>query len=182
MPLLSRDGLQREPGRGADMADEWRRVVATLADPVRRQVYASIVLGADGSVSGDSIIPQKKRGKAIADLIAAGLVADVAGTLVANGEIFRELLAQTPAVTREGIDRFIRNGRVERYPSKPGDRDEVLRWARDTAITSAEVLSEREFSDRLAELADDAVTLRRYLVDGGLVVRDADGQRYRLRE
>jgi hypothetical protein len=42
------------------MADDWRRIIATLADPVRRQVYASVVL----DVPID--LPPKKREKALA--------------------------------------------------------------------------------------------------------------------
>jgi hypothetical protein len=42
------------------MADDWRRIAATLADPIRRRVYSSIVL----DVTID--LPPKKREKALA--------------------------------------------------------------------------------------------------------------------
>ena len=176
------------------MADEWRRVVGTLADPVRLRVYASVVLGhADGRLGDDaSMLPAKKREKAVAALLAAGLIArtsdaaDGVGAgesgpgreFVANEDAFAKLLAAAPAVTREGLDRFIRDGRIEQYPARPADRREVLVWARDRVITVDEVLSESEITERLASIAPDAVILRRYLVEARLVARDAEGRHY----
>jgi hypothetical protein len=154
------------------MADEWRRVAATLDDPVRRRVYASVVL----DVPID--LPPKKLDKALAALIAAGLVAADGENFVVTEDAFGALLAASPAVTRAGVDRFVRDGRIIQYPVRADDRLEVLSWARDRALPDASELSERELGERLAELTSDVAALRRYLVDAGLVVRDADGRRY----
>jgi hypothetical protein len=152
------------------MTDNWRRVVATLADPMRRQVYAGAVLGVPVEV------PLKKRQKALTALIDAGL-------LTAEHEVvadaFTALLAASPVVTRTGVDRFVRNGRIEQYPVREDDRLELLTWARDRALTESDELSEKEFGERLTQLTGDVASLRRYLVDAGLVVRDAAGYSYR---
>jgi hypothetical protein len=155
------------------MADEWRRIAATLDDPVRRQVYASVVLG----VPVD--LPSKKLDKALAALLAAGLVVADGEKYVATEDAFGALLAASPAATRAGVDRFVRDGRIIQYPVRADDRLEVLTWARERALPDASELSERELGERLAELTSDIAVLRRYLVDAGLVVRDADGRRYR---
>jgi hypothetical protein len=165
------------------VADEWRRVVATLADATRRRAYASIVLDDSAAFEAIGALPGKRREKAITALLAAGLIhqaPDCATGFATTDAVFSELLASAPAVTRTGIDRFIRDGRIEQYPSRPDDRDAVLRWARDHAISRGEVVSERDFTERLSGMVRDAVALRRYLVDAGLVARDADGRRYRF--
>ncbi|HEY2644550.1 MAG TPA: DUF2087 domain-containing protein [Galbitalea sp.] len=156
------------------MAEDWRRIIATLADPTRRLVYASIV--ADVAVD----IPPKKREKALAALSAAGLIVASGDGFVASETVFAELLTQAPAVTRTGIERFIRDGRIEQYPARPTDRDEVLAWAATQALKPGEVLTERALNERLLAMTDDVASLRRYLVDAGLVVRDAAGSGYSL--
>ena len=154
------------------MAEEWRRVVATLADPARRQVYASILLGSAVDV------PAKKLKKALQALVASGLIRATEDGYAANGDVFTELLAASPVIARTGVDRFIRDGRIEQYPMKAGDRLEVLEWARDRALPDGSEVSERELGERLAAMTEDVATLRRYLVDAGLVRRDAAGERY----
>jgi hypothetical protein len=154
------------------MADDWRRIAATLADPVRRQAYASVVL----NVPID--LPPKKRDKAVTGLVAAGLVRADGDAFVVVDDAFTALLAAEPAVTRTGVDRFVRDGRIIQYPVRADDRFELLSWARDRAFPDSKELSEQELGERLAELTSDVAALRRYLVDAGLVVRDADGRRY----
>jgi hypothetical protein len=155
------------------VADDWRRIIWALADPVRRQVYASAVL----NVPVD--LPPKKYEKASAALVSAGLLTpehEVAS------EIFTALLDASPVITRTGIDRFVRDGRIERYPVRAADRLALLTWARDRALPNSSALTEQAFGERLALLTDDVASLRRYLVDAGLVVRDAAGPSYRRAE
>ena len=146
-------------------------MVAALADPGRRAVYAGLVLGTDDG------IPGKQRAKALASLQSAGLIA-ADGTV--NADAFKNLLALEPAVTRTGIDRFIKDGRIETYPARPTDRAEILEWAAAQVLRPGETISEKEISERLESIVKDFVSLRRYLVDAGLVTRDADGTAYTL--
>jgi len=155
------------------MADDWRRIIATLADPVRRQVYAGVILDVPVDV------PRRKREKALAALVAAGLLTESGDRFVAADDAFVALLAASPVVTRAGIDRFVRDDRIEQYPVRADDRLELLAWARDQALPDTAELSEQSLNERLAELTTDVAALRRYLVDAGLVARDADGRRYR---
>jgi hypothetical protein len=156
------------------MAEDWRRVVASLADPTRRLVYASLIT----DVAVD--IPPKKRDKALAALSAAGLIVASGDGYAVSETVFADLLAQAPAVTRTGIERFIRDGRIEQYPARPTDRDEVLAWAAAQALEPGDVLTERALNERLLAMTDDVASLRRYLVDAGLVIRDAAGAVYSL--
>lgn len=148
------------------MSNAWRRAAAALADPQRRAVYAELVLGLPGT-------PGRARDRIVAGLVDAGLVTEDG----APTDLFGRLLAETPAERREGVDRWLRDGRIEQYPAGAADRDELLGWVA-SRLPDGE-FGERVFTQQLAAVSDDPVALRRYLVDAGLVERAADGSRYR---
>jgi len=152
------------------MTNQWRRIIAALANPDRRAVWAAAVLATSANLS------DAKRAKAVTALRDAGLL-DHQGNAVTV--VFNELLASEPEVRRDGIDRFIRNGRIEQYPAKPSLRHELLEWVAG-ALPTGQKMTERELGDRLALVADDVVTLRRYLVDAGTLVRTRDGSVYEV--
>ncbi len=79
-----------------------------------------------------------------------------------------------------GVERFLRNGRIDRYPRKQDARRMLLEWITERVLAPGEAINERSFNDRLAEYTDDHVMLRRYLVDAGLVERAPDGSSYFL--
>ncbi len=82
-----------------------------------------------------------------------------------------------PSATH-GPERFLVHGRLESLPRRQEDRRLVLRWlAAQVGEVDARV-SERELTDRLAELTGDAVGRRRDLVEAGLVTRTRDGAAY----
>lgn len=144
------------------MSNEWRRVAAALADEWRRVAYARAVLG----------LPAENA-KAVSALRAAGLLDD----RDAPTEVFALLLAEHPAETKQGVDRWLRDGRIDHYPAKPGQRYELLAWVADRLPD--EPLTERELGERLEAVTGDVATLRRYLVDAGLIARAPDGSNYR---
>lgn len=75
--------------------------------------------------------------------------------------------------------RFLRTGRLESMPRRWRDKVAVTRYLAVQALpTLLEPISERELTDRLQQLADDPVGLRRALVDHGLVQRTRDGAEY----
>lgn len=151
------------------MSNHWRRVAAALSDPDRREAYARAVLGQPG--------PEGRRAaKSLAELRSAGLVDD-SGTAT---DVFAELLAAQPAEKKHGVDRFMRDGRIDQFPAKRSDRRELLGWVAAKSVGEAETLSEAQVNERLAVLTDDVATLRRYLVDAELLLRDNDGSEYRL--
>jgi hypothetical protein len=157
----------------------WRRVVATLANSDARTAYAEIVLGAEPS----GVLPDRqdqRRNRALAALLESGLVERNAdGGLVAPESIFRDLLAQQPRrQAQTGVARFMRLGRIERYPANLTERRELLAWIVSEAIDQGEQLTEKQVNERLLGYTDDVVLLRRYLVDFGLLERTASGSSY----
>ncbi|WP_168628074.1 DUF2087 domain-containing protein [Cryobacterium sp. BB307] len=155
------------------MSNQWRRVAAALANPDARRVYAELVAAETAAPS------VAKRDRAIRTLATAGLIEpDASGTPRTNPTVFADLLAEAAEPRKEGVDRFIVDGRIAQYPARPTERLEVLRWAVGTAVTPDEVLTESEVNERLAELTDDFATLRRYLVDARLLERTPSGTSY----
>ena len=144
------------------MSNAWRRVVAALANEQQRSAYARAVLG----------LPAENA-KAAAALRAAGLLDDTD----APTEVFARLLAEHPAETKVGVERWLRDGRIDSYPAKPADRLALLEWV--AARLPREELAEKSLGECLEAFTTDVATLRRYLVDAGLVVRSNDGASYR---
>jgi hypothetical protein len=169
------DGVSGQSG------PHWRRVIAALANRDARTAYAQIVLG--GSL-GEAVLPgvtDQRRTRAINGLLEAGLVVRTGNDeLEASEAVFRELLSQQPKrQPKTGVDRFLRLGRIERYPASSAERRELLAWIVGEAIQPGEDLSERQVNERLLGYTDDVVLLRRYLVDYGLLERTASGSSYR---
>lgn len=157
----------------------WRRVVATLANSDARTAYAEIVLGAKlpDVLAG---VKDQRRNRAIAALLESGLIEqNAADELVAPESIFRDLLTQLPRrQPQSGVDRFLRLGRIERYPANMAERRELLAWIVNQTIEPGEILTEKQVNERLLNFTDDVVLLRRYVVDFGLLQRTASGSSY----
>lgn len=161
----------------------WRRVVATLANSDARTAYAQIVLGAKlPDVLAD--LKDHRRNRAIAALLESGLIErNAADKLVAPESIFRDLLSQLPRrQAQTGLARFMRLGRIERYPANIRERRELLAWIISEAIQPGEQLTEQQVNERLLSYTDDVVLLRRYMVDYGLLQRTASGSSYSRQE
>lgn len=152
-----------------------RRLAAMLANPLIRETYARVVLG-------EQVIPSNSRERrAISALIDSGLIIETANGLEAPSTPFESLLAEFPAPERPtGVARFLREGRIDRYPANPSDREELLRWVIERAVQPDEVLTEKELGERLSEFTDDVAVLRRYLVDFDLLIRTRSGSTYSL--
>jgi hypothetical protein len=164
------DGVSGQSG------PHWRRVMAALANRDARTAYAQIVLGED-ALPG---VMDQRRTRAINVLLEAGLVGRTGNDgLEASEALFRELLSRQPKrQPKTGVDRFMRLGRIERYPANSAERRELLAWLVGEAIQPGEELTERQVNERLLGYTDDVVLLRRYLVDYGLLQRTASGSSY----
>ena len=161
----------------------WRRVVAALANNDARTAYAQIVLGAKlPEVVAD--LNDHRRNRAITTLLEAGLVErNASDELAASEAIFRDLLTQQPRrQAQTGVARFMRLGRIERYPANMAERRELLAWIVSEAIEPGEDLTEKQVNERLLSYTDDVVMLRRYMIDFGLLERTTSGSSYRLPE
>jgi len=77
------------------------------------------------------------------------------------------------AVYEEKVLRsFVREGRLVRIPARERKKRVVLRWLVDAVFPDATPVDERDVNMRLALVHNDVSSLRRYLVDAGLVTRE----------
>ena len=67
----------------------------------------------------------------------------------------------------------MRDGRLVSIPAKPSKRDVLLPVILDRCFPEDRPYEENEVNMRLAVLHPDVAALRRYLVDGGLMTRQA---------
>ncbi|MFJ6418655.1 DUF2087 domain-containing protein [Paeniglutamicibacter sp. NPDC091659] len=152
---------------------DWRQVFGALANEETRRAYAHAVLG----IPGD--LPPARQAKAEKNLQAAGLL--TAEGMVNDGVYARTLAVGASNMPKEGIDRFLdADGRIDRYPKNYGERLSLLRSIGARVMKHGEELNEPDLTLRLEDLTDDAVLLRRYLVDYGVLLRRPDGSVYRL--
>jgi hypothetical protein len=68
---------------------------------------------------------------------------------------------------------FLRDGRLVSIPAKPSKRDLLLPVILDRCFPEDRDYEEKEVNMRLALLHPDVAALRRYLVDGRLMTREA---------
>ena len=86
---------------------------------------------------------------------------------------------QRPGATRRLTDTekvvraFLRDGRLVSIPAKPSKRDLLLPVILDRCFPEDRDYEESEVNARLAKLHPDVAALRRYLVDGGWMTRQA---------
>ncbi|MBX3091499.1 MAG: DUF2087 domain-containing protein [Cryobacterium sp.] len=157
------------------MTNEWRAALAALANADARSVYAEVVLGLPDAAG----LSPKKHERAATTLRNAGLICEASdGSLELVADAASNMLAESAEPKREGVNRFIRDGRIEQYPVRPSDRRDVLDWVVEQAIRPDEILTEPEVNERLEPFHPDVATLRRCLVDDGLLLRTPSGTTY----
>ncbi|AJW80072.1 DUF2087 domain-containing protein [Clavibacter michiganensis] len=156
-----------------------RRLAAVLADAEMRAAYARVVLGS-GLDDALAHLSPARRAKARSSLVGSGLVTvDADGTASATDAVFRAILAQQAATPpAQGVERFLRDGRIAQWPASPADLDDLLRHVVAEVLEPDEVLDEKALTERLLRLTDDHALLRRHLVDAGLVLRTRSGSEY----
>jgi hypothetical protein len=71
------------------------------------------------------------------------------------------------------IRSFIREGRLTTIPARERRRQVLYRYLRDQVFTDDRSYSEKELNQRLALFHPDVATIRRGMVDAGLVTRSA---------
>jgi hypothetical protein len=75
--------------------------------------------------------------------------------------------------TEKVVRSFLRDGRLVSIPAKPSKRDLLLPVILDRCFPEDRDYEEKEVNMRLALLHQDVAALRRYLVDGGWMTREA---------
>jgi hypothetical protein len=163
-------------------------VLQALCDPARLGLLARIAEAGEAGCSPDAAAPgatPRDLRRQLARLTAAGLVEPRGPALVARLDRIREALeeiapAEDSSAAAAGPTRvraLFSRGRLVEIPRAPELRAELLRhlverFERDRRYVEAEV------NATLNEVHHDYVALRRYLVDAGLLERDADGATY----
>lgn len=162
-----------------------QQVARALADNGRRQVFAAIVLGdADAvAVAGRTGLGAREVATAVRRLVDAGLVVATTGGLKVDADGLRDL-ARTPASVGERsaelgdrlLRTFVGDGVLRGLPAQRGRRRTVLAHVTMESFEPGVRYPERAVDERLrawcAQGGSDHVTLRRYLVDEGLLARD----------
>ena len=159
------------------------RLVGLLADGTRLRVFAAIALGARtvdeiADRSGlDTIAVQAS----LPRLVGAGLVAQDDGFGVSLDALRAAALVRperdrgapdaTPAEQRV-LRNFVVDGRLQRLPARHAQRQVVLGYVA-RRFDEGRSYDEREVNGILLSVYDDAASLRRHLVDEGLLQREA---------
>ncbi len=158
-----------------------------LGDDERLRVVAAIALGArtidDVAKTGD-LAPQDVR-RALPRLISAGVVEEQNGLRV-DVAAFRVAARDRPPRQRELPDatteqaevlrNFVEEGRLRAVPVRAAQRRIVLEYLAERFDDGVEY-PEAQVNDLLSRFHDDYASLRRFLVDEGLLTRQAG--RYR---
>jgi len=158
----------------------WRAILAALSDDSAREIYARVVLGDPVAPVLAALAPSRAR-RVIVALTSAGLIVETAAGYDHSPTVFAEALAAAPRPARpSGVDRFFTDGRLTGYPSRAGDRREVLASVASRILAAGERLTEAEINERLSIVVEDVAAIRRYLVDEGLIERTRSGTEYAL--
>lgn len=162
-------------------------VLGRLADERRLGVFSAVVLGATSvtAIAERVGLTEDETARALAHLAGTGLVRQGGRGL----EVDVRVLAQAaqaastprPRLVVEGAtpeqEAVVRNfltaeGRLRALPARAGRRRLVLEWVAGR-LERGRRYSEKEVNGVLLSVHDDPASLRRYLVDGGLLARDA---------
>ena len=156
-------------------SDAWRAVLAALVNPRLRRTLAEIIVENDPEVSA----PERREARAI--LMQAGLLTPAQQLDEPRlRAMLRANRTEKGGAGAEGVDRWLRaDGRIDHWPKSADDRLELLTWIAERLMGTDDVLAEKPFTQKLFAFTTDPNTLRRALVDAGLVVRNADGTDYR---
>jgi hypothetical protein len=152
-----------------------------LGDEDRLRVVAAIALGAktvDDVAQAAGLAPEDVR-RALPRLLAAGVVDRVDGLRIdlaafrnAGGERpprRRELPDATPEQARI-LRNFVEDGRLKSVPSRAKQRRLVLEYLANRFDHDVEY-PEENVNELLGQFHDDYASLRRFLVDEGLLAR-----------
>jgi len=179
-PAPVRDVMQEWARTGAVAPsgpdDALRPMLAALANPVAREAFAQVILGTATAT------PARREERALAQLESAGLIVRSGESWVVDENRLRALLQQgTRRRPKDGPGRILTaEGRIDRYPSQHGERQEFLQAIAARVIAPGESVSEAELGARLSALTDDTALLRRMLIDHGILSRDPYGTAYCL--
>jgi hypothetical protein len=163
------------------------RVLGRLADEDRLRVLGAVALGATTvrDIAERAELTEAITARCLAQLVRAGIVSQESAGLQVDLSAFARAARQAaPERQRPSLDdatpeqaSVLRNfvdadGRIRELPARAAKRELVLEYVAGRIDPDREY-TEREVNELLAAVYDDHVTLRRYLVDAGLLRRKA---------
>ena len=173
-------------------------VVKALADPDRIRIAAALLERprSASELASDLALPRPAIGRHLDQLAAAGLAqpTDERGTVkrwTVERSAFDAIGRRLGELERAGSNRdtaaddlpvvsaddgrvlraFVVDGRLNGIPAQEKKRAVILRWLVDRCFVEDRDYPEKEVNQRLALVHRDVASLRRYLVDGGLMTR-----------
>jgi len=162
-------------------------IVGLLADEDRRRVVAALTLGSRdlSGVAAATGLPADRVTRALGRLAQAGLVVSSDdGSLEVANDAFqraaRAALARPPRSEHAGepddrrkvLDVFVHDGVITTIPATRSKRLIVLDWLAQDFEPGVHY-AERQVNDVISRRHADTATLRRYLVDEGMLDREA---------
>ncbi|MFG2847186.1 DUF2087 domain-containing protein [Kitasatospora sp. NPDC048296] len=164
-----------------------------LGDPALRRVFSALALGASTSseILSLSGLAAPQAAKAIGRLVRSGLLVQGRGSpaldddaLAAAAETAARRVAEERAADQPDpqLRGHVRGGVLVNVPEQDDARLAVLGHVAESTFAAGDDYDERTVTDRLQPWCEggvlDAVSLRRALVDDGLLARESN--RYRL--
>ncbi|WP_439379416.1 DUF2087 domain-containing protein [Amycolatopsis lexingtonensis] len=143
-------------------------LVSALSDPERLLLFARICAAPEGLPADE--VPAKL----VRRLTDAGLVTADGDRYRPVPGVFREALVKGPA---DPLDGLFRHGRLVTIPHS-GKRRQLLLATLAERFEPGRLYTEQEVREKLVMVHDDHATLRRYLIDEGLLQRSNDGGAY----
>lgn len=162
-------------------------ILGRLADERRLRVLGAVALGDRtlATIAERTALTNDETARAVARLVGAGIVAKTEDGLEVDPGAFAAA-ARAASTPRQAPDLgdatpeqalVLRNfvdgaGRIQALPAREAKRQLVLEWVAGRFERDREY-AERQVNDVLVEIHDDYATLRRFLVDAGLLAREA---------
>ena len=160
-------------------------LVGLLAEADRRRTFAALILGAQilPEVAAATRLPARVAAMALQKLASGGLVTTDSEReryeVVADSFKAAMRTEQTVSARRgDGAGAYFRRGRLLTIPAEGKLRARVLGVVIDV-FEPGRSYTEAQVNALCAEWHDDWVSLRRALVDEGLLLRDRSGTSYR---
>ena len=159
------------------------KLIGLLADEQRLRVFSAIALGARTvEQAADSAGVEVATVQTVLPRLVAGGLVEQRGGLHVSADSLRDAARERPPRQRELPDataeqqrvlrNFVEDGRLVRMPARQGQRRVILEYVAGR-FEPERRYAESEVNQLLKPLYDDYVSLRRYLVDEGLLVREA---------
>jgi hypothetical protein len=159
-----------------------RAVCAALADRHRLRLFGRIAAEAAGLPVAGLTLDERDR-KALNSLLQSGVIGRTGDHYVARPETFRQALAEQDSDTAmigasARVGALFSGGKLTSMPRPGALRRELLSYLAER-FERDRTYSEKELQQLLAPVLSDHATLRRYLVEEGIMARDNLGTYWR---